>query len=469
VHHQAKQQSSNVGSGSAHFSAGHQVSQGATTGVKSGSTFQSAGTGGVVFHNSAAAAGDQTGFSAQHVANGHHQAAQQSSNVGSAHFGHAVNQGATTGAKSGSTFQSAGVSGVVHHNSGSSAKQQTSSNSAKFSAVNNQAVNANYANAAQVSNVKKVTTTSVSSNNQQNLVQGVLTALIPSVEAAVQAALLQMKQSSVASTTIQSQGGQLSTSTGSAQISGVTTVTETTSISAAEESALVAKIIQVLTPSITTSVRNALAARIETVTTSQQSSTGSNQQFGAQSFNQQSAFGANKQSASTTGSQIQTAGVGGVVFHGSSAAAGQSGISAQISGGNQQSSATTSQINSNTQSTQSSSSSSNVSSSKLVSQIVAALRPSISLSVAEALEASRLANAQNSFSTSQTFTSGSQASQDSSYGFNSGSSSVQSTNFNAGGATSSSLSSESLSGIFGDGSIHNVRVETPEYKIEYNN
>merc|ERR1711921_44976 len=106
-------------------------------------------------------------------------------------------------------------------------------------------------------------------------------------------------------------------------------------------------------------------------------------------------------------------------------------------------------------------SSSNASSGKLVSQIVAALRPSITMSVAEALEASRVANAQNAFNSQSSATFTSQAS-------NSGSSS-QASNFNAGGASSGSLSSASLSGIFGDGSIHNVRVETPEYKIEYNN
>merc|ERR1712212_1027310 len=89
---------------------------------------------------------------------------------------------------------------------------------------------------------------------------GVMTALIPSVEAAVQAALLQMKQSSVSSSAFQA-GQQTS---GSTQVTGVTTVTET-SISATEENALIARIIKVLTPSITTSVRKALALRVQSV------------------------------------------------------------------------------------------------------------------------------------------------------------------------------------------------------------
>merc|ERR1711994_805926 len=106
-----------------------------------------------------------------------------------------------------------------------------------------------------------------------------MTALIPSVEAAVQAALLQMKQSSVSSSAFQA-GQQTS---GLTQVTGVTTVTET-SISAAEENALIARIIKVLTPSITTSVRKALALRVQSVSSNQQSaSTGSAQQatFGA--------------------------------------------------------------------------------------------------------------------------------------------------------------------------------------------
>merc|ERR1711872_923644 len=141
------------------------------------------------------------------------------------------------------------------------------------------------------------------------------------------------------------------------------------SISAAEENALIARIIKVLTPSITTSVRKALALRVQSVSSNQQSSIGAAQQFGV-----------NQQSASTGSAQQATFGAGGA---GATFGASQQsfGTSQQSFGANKQSSLTTT-------------SSSNVSSSKLVSQIVAALRPSITMSVAEALEASRVANAQ---------------------------------------------------------------------------
>merc|ERR1711872_576350 len=242
----------------------------------------------------------------------------------------------------GVTFQSAGVGGVQFHGSSGS---QESVNAAQFSS-NNQAV-------SQVTNTQST-----------------------NVKAAVQAALLQMKQSSVSSSAFQA-GQQTS---GSTQVTGVTTVTET-SISAAEENALIARIIKVLTPSITTSVRKALALRVQSVSSNQQSSIGATQQFGV-----------NQQSASTGSAQQATFGAGGAgATFGAGGAGATFGASQQSFGSSQQS------FGANKQSSLTTTSSSNVSSSKLVSQIVAALRPSITMSVAEALEASRVANAQNAF------------------------------------------------------------------------
>jgi len=181
-------------------------------------------------------------------------------------------------------------------------------------------------------------------------------------------------------------------------------------VSSAEEQAIVLRIIEVLTPSITNSVRKALASRVQTVqvqTVQAPVVAVSQQNFAA---NQQASFG-----SSVSSSANQQASYG---------------------------------------SSSSSSSSSSVNSSKLVAQIIAALQPSIAVSVQDALDAqSQAFNAQ-----SQAFNSQNQA-------FNS-----QSQSFNTQSASSSgSLSSESLSGIFGNGGVHNVKIETPEYNIEYNN
>merc|ERR1712098_854447 len=124
------------------------------------------------------------------------------------------------------------------------------------------------------------------------------------------------------------------------------------------------------------------------------------------------------------------------------------------------------------QSNQFNSQSSSVSSadySSLVAQIIAALRPSIALSVQEALEASRVTTTQvtsvnqggfnpNAFGSSGSSTSSS---------FQGSSSSSGSSSFS--GSSSVSVSgSSALSGIFGDVKWHNVKIESPQYNIEYN-
>merc|ERR1711962_1996485 len=218
-------------------------------GVTEGDKYQTAGAGGVQFHGSS---GSHETSNAAHFSTANKQAVNQVSTGN-----YATSNQAGQGVKSGVTFQSAGVGGVQFHGSSGS---QESANAAQFSS-NNQAVS--QVTNTQTTNVNSKVSTS-SSANQQQLVQGVMTALIPSVEAAVQAALLQMKQSSVSSSAFQA-GQQTS---GSTQVTGVTTVTETT-ISAAEENALIARIIKVLTPSITTSVRKALALRVQSVSSNQ--------------------------------------------------------------------------------------------------------------------------------------------------------------------------------------------------------
>merc|ERR1712033_73079 len=300
-------------------SSGSGSGSGSAATAGAGTTFQSAGVGGVVFHNGAQSADNtaasfngqisagNTGFSGQTSGSKFQSSGNkyQTSGSGSTKFsaGQQVSQVAQTqaaGHNSGSTFQSAGVGGVVFHNSASTGSQKAVSTSG------------NAAGSTQGLNVEKITKVTVSANNQQAVVQNVMNALVPSVEAAVQAALLKYRQSQVASTSFSTQGQQTS---GSTQSSGVTTTTVTeTSISAAEESALVARIIKVLTPSITTSVRKALASRIQTVNANKQSSFGasqstfgSNQQFAGnqQAFgaSQQSAFGANQQTSFSANQQ----------------------------------------------------------------------------------------------------------------------------------------------------------------------
>merc|ERR1712001_437787 len=90
--------------------------------------------------------------------------------------------------------------------------------------------------------------------------------------------------------------------------------------------------------------------------------------------------------------------------------------------------------------------SSSVSQSELIAQIVAALKPSIAVSVQDALNAGRFQQQQQQ--QQQVF---------------------QSQVSNAASQQSSSVSSGTLTNIFGEsGSAHNVKVETPEFNYEYN-
>merc|ERR1712211_154931 len=161
-----------------------------------------------------------------------------SSSSGSSAIQQAVSQGAAH--QKGVHFQTAGAGGVVYHDgssqqlSGSSGSQQQSTSTI-------------------VQNNAKLT--SVSASQQQQVVEKVMIALAPSIEAAVQAALLNLRQQ-------QSSVSSRSFSAGSQQSSGFS-VSATQQVSAAEEQALVLRIIEVLTPTITTSVRRALASRVQ--------------------------------------------------------------------------------------------------------------------------------------------------------------------------------------------------------------
>jgi len=326
----------------------------------------------------------------------------------------AANRGAAV-AHGSRHFQTAGLGGVVYGDNAANQVQQTTgftSNKQTFNTVAASPVISTQSAGAAVS--------------QQNLVQGVMTALTPSIQAAVQAALLklQQQQSSVSTSTFTT-GSQQTSGLSTSQVSGSSTVSASQQVSAAEEQAIVLRIIEVLTPSITSSVRRALASRVQTVQVVQKPVSVSQQSFGS---NQQSTFGANQQSS--FGSTSST-------------------FNSQASSG---------------------SSSSSANSSKLVAQIIAALQPSISLSVQEALDASRVSSTQtvssqgfNSGFNSQAVNSGftSQSSQSSS-------SSSGSSNFNSGSVSSGTLSSGSLSSIFGNGEVSNVKVQRPGFSYEYN-
>merc|ERR550519_479400 len=218
-------------------SSGSGSGSGSAAAAGTGSTFQSAGVGGVVFHNGAQSAdntaasfsgqisGGNTGFSGQvasHQTSGSKYQTSgnkyQTSGSGSAQFsaGQQVSQGAqkqvsAAGLSSGSTFQSAGVGGVVFHDGASTGSQEAVSTGHFSSAAHGgqQSVShtsGNVAGSTQGLNVEKVTKVTVSANNQQAVVQNVMNALVPSVQAAVQAALLKYQQSQVASSTFSTQG-----------------------------------------------------------------------------------------------------------------------------------------------------------------------------------------------------------------------------------------------------------------------
>merc|ERR1711862_818231 len=157
--------------------------------------------------------------------------------------------------------------------------------------------------------------------------------------------------------------------------------------SSSSEQVLITRIIEALTPSITTAVRRALKERYE----SQQAALLLQQQ---------------QQEALLLQQQKQEA----LLIQQQQAAAFQASQQSQQS--------------------------SSVSQSELIAQIIAALKPSIAVSVQDALDASRVQQQQQQ----QVFQS-----------------------------QVSNLASGTLTNIFGEsGSAHNVKVETPEFNDEYN-
>merc|ERR1711963_196144 len=224
---------------------------------------------------------------------------------------------------------------------------------------------------------------------QQKIVSAVIGSLTPSIEEAVMNALMAnmattQTQSSFSSTSTQSDAGFTSTSVSS-------------SSSSTSEQVLITRIIEALTPSITAAVRKALQERYEA-------------QQAALLLQQQ------QQEALLLQQQQQEA----FLIQQQQAAAFQASQQAQQS--------------------------SSVSQSELIAQIIAALKPSIAVSVQDALNASRFQQQQQQ--QQQVF---------------------QSQVSNAASQQSSSVSSGTLTNIFGEsGSAHNVKVETPEFNYEYN-
>merc|ERR1719278_1957497 len=231
----------------------------------------------------------------------------------------------------------------------------------------------------------------LSVSNNKKIVSAVIGSLTPSIEEAVMSALManmattqtQQTQSTFSSTSTQSDVGFTSTSTSA-------------SSSSSEEQLLITRIIEALTPSITAAVRKALQERYE----SQQAALLLQQQ---------------QQEALLLQQQKQEA----LLIQQQQAAAFQASQQSQQS--------------------------SSVSQSELIAQIIAALKPSIAVSVQDALDASRFQQQQQQ----QVF---------------------QSQVSNAASQQSSSnLASGTLTNIFGEsGSAHNVKVETPEFNYEYN-
>merc|ERR1712001_125448 len=211
------------------------------------------------------------------------------------------------------------------------------------------------------------------------------------IEEAVMSALMAnmattQTQSTFSSTSTQSDAGFTSTSSSAS--------------SSSSEQLLITRIIEALTPSITTAVRRALKERYE----SQQAALLLQQQ---------------QQEALLLQQQKQEA----LLIQQQQAAAFQASQQSQQS--------------------------SSVSQSELIAQIIAALKPSIAVSVQDALDASRFQRQQQQQQQQQQV--------------------FQSQVSNAPSQQSSSVSSGTLTNIFGEsGSAHNVKVETPEFNYEYN-
>jgi hypothetical protein len=311
------------------------------------------------------------------------QTANYGNTFGNANYGSSQN----TATKAGSTLVStAGIDGVVYHD----ANQAVNNNAVSSTAVNN-------VNAVQQVQQQSVSSTFslTKAEQQQQLVSAVMNALVPSVETAVQRALMAMMSSSQQQQTTSSVS------------------TQTTTISASQEQALVTKIIEVLTPSIASSVRKALAAAA----------------FAAQQQAEQQAAAIAAQQAADEQAALLLA-------------QQQANFQAQQQANFQAQQQATFQAQQQTTVTDNS--------ATLVAQIIAALKPSIAQSVSLALEESRFSSQQQSQAVQQQ--------------------SVQQQSFQQSqSATSGSLSSSSLTSIFGDGKAHNVKVETPQYAFEYNN
>merc|ERR1712200_108325 len=215
------------------------------------------------------------------------------------------------------------------------------------------------------------------------IVSAVIGSLTPSIEEAVMNALM----ANMATTQTQSSFSSTSTQSDAG-------FTSTSVSSSSSEQTLITRIIEALTPSITVAVRRALKEKYE----SQQAALLLQQQ---------------QQEALLLQQQQQEA----FLIQQQQAAAFQASQQAQQS--------------------------SSVSQSELIAQIVAALKPSIAVSVQDALNASRFQQQQQQV--------------------------IQSQVSNAASQQSSSVSSGTLTNIFGEsGSAHNVKVETPEFNYEYN-
>jgi len=352
---------------------------GSFTSVQSNSNYVS----GAAYHD--------TGYPHQHDGN-----SQQQNSVGLANYGVSdsfSNEKSAYG--SGATLVStAGVNGVVYGES-----QVSDAVTATIDNVNVQNVQ---------TQVQQTEASLSKAAQSQKLVSSVLNALAPSVEAAVQRALMAMMQQNTAAVSTVS-----------------TTQTSSSSFSASQEQTLVTKIIEVLTPSIATSVRKALAARYEAEQAAAAAAI-AEQQAAQQAAAQLAAEQAAAQQAAAQQAAAQLA---AQQFAAQQAAAQQAAAQQAAA---QQAAALAAEQQSQ---------------SALISQIISALKPSIASSVSSALQA-------QSFSQQQQSQANSFSQQQSSQAFNS---------------QSSSASSSSLGNIFGDGSAHNVKIETPDYKIEYNN
>merc|ERR1711973_465417 len=307
---------------------------------------------------------------------------------------------------------------------------------------------------------------SVLSSQQNQLVQGVMAALIPSIQSAVDAALAKQQSSfssqeqSLTARIIQMLYPSITASVRSAltarsQVQAPVVVS--TQKTSADSSTLIAQIVAALKPSISLSVEQALSAR------SSYSSSSDGSSYTASSGLLTDLFGDGKTlnvRVETPEYQVQYDSSGATEGHSvSSVGTGYNSASSSYNSGSSSYNSGSSGYNVDRYNSGGSSYSAGSTGGSLTSLF------GDGKSHAVRVQTPQFQIAYDEDSSDVSSSSGYSADSYSSDNYNSGSYNSDSYNSDS---YSSGYSSGSLRDVFGDGKSHNVKVETPEYRIEYN-